>query len=71
VANEARIHRFLGAAPPSGTGTHHYFIAVNALDVESVTDLNVSKDSTPAVMYFSIREHIVARAVIAPWGSGD
>jgi Raf kinase inhibitor-like YbhB/YbcL family protein len=71
VANEARLHRFLGAAPPAGTGKHRYFIAVNALDVESATDLGVTKDVTPAVLYFSIRDHITARAVIAPWGSGD
>jgi Raf kinase inhibitor-like YbhB/YbcL family protein len=68
VANEARSHRFLGAAPPPGSGKHRYFIAVNALDIDSVTDVGVSKDSTPAVLYFSIREHILARAVIAPWG---
>jgi Raf kinase inhibitor-like YbhB/YbcL family protein len=68
VANEARSNRFLGAAPPPGSGRHHYYIAVNALDIESVTEVAVTKDATPAVLYFSIREHILARAVIAPWG---
>jgi hypothetical protein len=68
VANDARLEFYAGAMPPPGTGKHRYFIAINALDVESVRDLGVSEQSTPTMLYFSILQHTVARAVITPWG---
>src|SRR5690606_6260492 len=33
LPNEARLERFIGAAPPEGTGVHRYFFVVDALDV--------------------------------------
>ncbi|WP_443060511.1 YbhB/YbcL family Raf kinase inhibitor-like protein [Streptomyces sp. NBC_00459] len=68
VPNDARLPFYAGAMPPPGTGKHRYFIAVNALDVASVKDLGVADDSTPTVLYFSILQHTIARALITPWG---
>ncbi|BCB74753.1 YbhB/YbcL family Raf kinase inhibitor-like protein [Phytohabitans flavus] len=64
VANDARLRRYIGAAPPPGSGRHHYYIAVHALDVES---LGVDKESTPAFVGFNMASHTLARAVITPW----
>jgi Raf kinase inhibitor-like YbhB/YbcL family protein len=68
VPNDARLAFFAGAMPPPGTGKHRYFIAVSALDVPSVKDLGVTDASTPTVLYFSILQHTIARALITPWG---
>jgi hypothetical protein len=68
VANDARLPFYAGAMPPPGTGKHRYFIAVNALNVPSVRDLGVTEESTPSVLYFSILQSTIARAVIVPWG---
>jgi len=61
VANELRLQRFLGAAPPAGHGDHRYYFIVNALDVPS---LEVPEDATPALLGFILREHLVGRAVL-------
>ena len=62
VANELRLKRFLGAAPPSGHGDHRYFFIVNALDVPSI---EVPEDATPALLGFILRDHLVGRAVLS------
>jgi Raf kinase inhibitor-like YbhB/YbcL family protein len=59
LKNELGLERFLGAAPPSGHGEHRYFFTVTALDVES---LDVQPGSTPAILGFTLREHVVGRA---------
>jgi Raf kinase inhibitor-like YbhB/YbcL family protein len=56
---EARMDRFIGAAPPPGNGEHRYFITVTALDVET---LELDAGSTPAVLGFNFLGHILARA---------
>jgi Raf kinase inhibitor-like YbhB/YbcL family protein len=56
---EARMKRFIGAAPPSGHGEHRYFFTVTALDVASI---DLEPDSTPAVLGFNFLGHILARA---------
>lgn len=61
LANDAGLFRFVGAAPPSGHGVHHYFVAVHALDVES---LGLSPSATPAYLGFNLFSHAIARAVI-------
>ncbi|TDC45742.1 YbhB/YbcL family Raf kinase inhibitor-like protein [Micromonospora sp. KC207] len=61
LPNDARLARFIGAAPPAGHGPHRYVIAVHALDVESI---GVAADATPAVLGFTIASHILARAVL-------
>jgi Raf kinase inhibitor-like YbhB/YbcL family protein len=64
LANDASLKRYLGAAPPAGHGKHSYFIAVHAVDVES---LGIPAESTPAFLGFNLSGHTLARAVIAPW----
>jgi hypothetical protein len=41
---------------------------VQALDVDSVKQLGVQADSTPAFLGFCILGHVLGRAVIIPWG---
>jgi Raf kinase inhibitor-like YbhB/YbcL family protein len=59
--NDAGMRSFVGAAPPAGHGPHHYYVAVHALDVES---LGLPKSASPAYLGFNIFAHALARAVI-------
>ena len=61
LPNESRTERFIGAAPPEGTGIHRYFFVVDALDVES---LEIAPGSTPAVLGFNRHFHTLARGVL-------
>jgi Raf kinase inhibitor-like YbhB/YbcL family protein len=61
LTNDARVARFIGAAPPAGHGPHRYFVVVHALDVESI---GVPADATPALLGFTIASHILGRAVL-------
>jgi Raf kinase inhibitor-like YbhB/YbcL family protein len=56
--NEARMARYIGAAPPPGHGEHRYFFTVTALDVDS---LDLDEGSTPAVLGFNFLGHILGR----------
>jgi Raf kinase inhibitor-like YbhB/YbcL family protein len=69
VPNDARLPRFIGAAPPPGDGRHRYVIEVQALGIDSVSQLQVQADSTPAWLGFCINTsgHLLGRAVITPW----
>lgn len=61
LPNDARIARFIGAAPPAGDGPHRYFVVVYALDVET---LGVPADATPALLGFTMSGHTLGRAVL-------
>ncbi|MEU8814193.1 YbhB/YbcL family Raf kinase inhibitor-like protein [Actinoplanes sp. NPDC048796] len=61
LPNDARLARFLGAAPPAGHGAHRYFITVHALDVP---DIGVPADATPANLGFTMAGHILGRATL-------
>ncbi|NNN10060.1 MAG: YbhB/YbcL family Raf kinase inhibitor-like protein [Acidimicrobiaceae bacterium] len=61
LRNDAGTRGYVGAAPPSGHGPHHYFIVVHAVDVES---LGLPEDASPAYLGFNLFLHSVARAVI-------
>ncbi|WGW12411.1 YbhB/YbcL family Raf kinase inhibitor-like protein [Saxibacter everestensis] len=61
LANDAGAKRYIGAAPPEGHGSHRYFVAVHALDVER---LDLPADATPAFLGFNLFSHAIARAVI-------
>ncbi len=61
LPNDARMKRFVGAAPPPGDGKHRYVIGVHALDVPS---LQVPPDATPAYLMFSTLGHVVGRAFL-------
>ncbi|RFA15481.1 hypothetical protein B7R21_05125 [Subtercola boreus] len=64
LKNDASLARFLGAAPPAGSGKHHYHIGVHALDVDT---LGIDAGATPAFLGFTMSGHTLARAVITPW----
>ena len=64
LRNDAGLARFLGAAPPAGSGKHIYYIGVHAVDVPS---LGIDSMSPPAFLGFTLHGHTLARAVIAPW----
>ncbi|MFI6217661.1 YbhB/YbcL family Raf kinase inhibitor-like protein [Nocardia brasiliensis] len=61
LPNDARVARFLGAAPPAGHGVHRYFVVVHALDIEAI---GIPADATPAYLGFTIAGHILGRAVL-------
>ncbi|WP_432133628.1 YbhB/YbcL family Raf kinase inhibitor-like protein [Streptomyces sp. bgisy154] len=61
LPNDARMARFVGAAPPAGHGPHRYVVVVHALDVEST---GVAADATPAVLGFTMAGHVLGRAVL-------
>ncbi|GHF56129.1 hypothetical protein FHX82_002364 [Amycolatopsis bartoniae] len=63
LKNDGGVKQFLGAAPPPGHGPHRYFVAVHAVDVES---LEVPEDATPAFLGFNLFSHTLARAVLVP-----
>ncbi|MFF2141598.1 kinase inhibitor [Kitasatospora sp. NPDC058190] len=52
-----------GAAPPQGDQVHRYYFVVHAVDVEK---LDVTPDSSPAVVSFNLAFHTLARAIITP-----
>ncbi|MFI5843150.1 YbhB/YbcL family Raf kinase inhibitor-like protein [Catenuloplanes sp. NPDC051500] len=61
LPNDARLARYIGAAPPAGHGPHRYVIVVHALDVEKI---GVPAEATPAYLGFTIAGHILGRAVL-------
>jgi Raf kinase inhibitor-like YbhB/YbcL family protein len=61
LRNDAGLARYIGAAPPPGHGAHRYFVAVHAVDVET---LDIGADATPAFLGFNLFQHAIARAVI-------
>jgi phosphatidylethanolamine-binding protein (PEBP) family uncharacterized protein len=67
LRNGARLPRYIGAAPPRGSGRYRYQLAVHALDVDTVTDLGVSADSDPGALVSRMSGHVLGRATITPW----
>ena len=61
LANDAGLHRFVGAAPPPGHGAHRYIVVVHAVKVEK---LEVNADSSPAYLGFNLFSNAIARATI-------
>ena len=64
LRNDAGVRGYVGPAPPPGHGPHRYFIAVHAVDVES---LGLHDDASPAYLSFTLLDHTLARAVMVPW----
>jgi Raf kinase inhibitor-like YbhB/YbcL family protein len=64
LPNDARLARFIGAAPPVGHGKHRYYIVVHAVDAAT---LGVPKDATPAFLGFNLFSHTLGRAMLVPW----
>ena len=61
LANDAGLKGYVGAAPPAGHGVHYYYVAVHAVDVES---LGLPEGATPAYLGFNLFSHAIARAVV-------
>jgi Raf kinase inhibitor-like YbhB/YbcL family protein len=61
LRNDAGTVGYMGAAPPKGDRLHRYIFAVHALDTDK---LDVTGDSSPAILGFNITFHILARATL-------
>lgn len=65
MPNEMREPAFTGAAPPEGTGVHHYWFVVHALDTDRI---EIDPEATPAVLGFMMRDHVLARGLLVATG---
>jgi len=54
-------HGYGGPAPPPGDAPHHYIVTVYALDVPK---LDLTPDTTNALLKFMMRGHVVATATL-------
>ncbi len=61
LGGDAGMHRYIGGAPPKGSGLHYYYITITALDVPKS---GVTADASGALLGFSISGHTIARATI-------
>ena len=61
LRNDAGFPGYVGAAPPSGHGPHRYFVVVHAVDTDA---LDVTAETTPAVLGFNLFFHTLARATL-------
>ncbi len=68
LKNDGGTIGYIGAAPPAGHGRHRYFVAVHALDVDS---LAIPVDSTPSFLGFNLFSHTLARAELVAWYQVD
>lgn len=59
--NDAGLARYIGAAPPAGSGVHRYYITVTALDVDR---LELDANASPALMAFTAGPHTIARGTL-------
>ncbi|QUQ65602.1 YbhB/YbcL family Raf kinase inhibitor-like protein [Kutzneria sp. CA-103260] len=58
---DAGTPRYIGAAPPAGSGVHDYYLTVTALNVPSV---DVTANTSGALLGFTIDSHTVGRATL-------
>jgi Raf kinase inhibitor-like YbhB/YbcL family protein len=61
LRNDGGFAGYVGAAPPAGHGEHRYFVVVHAVDTDT---LDVTADTTPAVLGFNLFFHALARATM-------
>jgi Raf kinase inhibitor-like YbhB/YbcL family protein len=61
--NDFGLQGYGGSAPPAGDRPHRYYFVVHAVDVDQ---LDVSADTSNAVVGFNLVFHTLARAVITP-----
>ena len=64
LPNDARMARYLGAAPPPGHGRHRYILAVHAL---GVAHIEIDKGATPAFLMFNVLGATLGRAFLYGW----
>jgi Raf kinase inhibitor-like YbhB/YbcL family protein len=58
---DAGTPRYIGGAPPAGSGIHDYYITVTALNEAST---GLTSATSPALLGFTIDSHTIARATI-------
>jgi hypothetical protein len=58
---DAGAPRYIGGAPPAGSGEHDYYITVTALDAPKS---GVDATASPALLGFTIGSHTIARATL-------
>jgi Raf kinase inhibitor-like YbhB/YbcL family protein len=58
---DAGVARYVGGAPPAGSGVHEYFITISALDVART---GLEPGASAAYLGFAIAEHTIARATL-------
>ncbi|HJQ44618.1 MAG TPA: YbhB/YbcL family Raf kinase inhibitor-like protein, partial [Jatrophihabitantaceae bacterium] len=63
LKNDGGVAGYIGAAPPPGHGTHHYWTVVHAVDVPS---LDIPAEGSCAFLGFNLFSHTLARAVLVP-----
>ena len=63
-ANDAGLPRYIGAAPPEGSGQHRYVITVTALDVPKV---EIDPGASPALLGFLAGPSTIARATLTAY----
>jgi Raf kinase inhibitor-like YbhB/YbcL family protein len=61
LKNDGGTVGYIGAAPPPGHGTHHYYVVVHAVDVAS---LDIPADASPAFLGFNLFSHTLGRAIL-------
>jgi Raf kinase inhibitor-like YbhB/YbcL family protein len=61
LPGDAGAGRYVGGAPPAGSGFHDYYITVTALDVAKS---GVGPTTSGALLGFTIDSHTIARATI-------
>jgi len=63
LKNDGGSVGYIGAAPPPGHGTHHYWTVVHAVDVPQ---LEIPADGSCAFLGFNLFSHAIARALLVP-----
>jgi Raf kinase inhibitor-like YbhB/YbcL family protein len=65
---DAGMPRYIGGAPPAGSGVHDYYITITALDVAST---GLGATASGALLGFTIDGHTIARAtLVCPTSAG-
>jgi len=59
--DDAGLARYIGAAPPAGSGLHDYYITITALDEPST---GFGAATSAALLGFEIDSHTIARATL-------
>jgi Raf kinase inhibitor-like YbhB/YbcL family protein len=63
LKNDGGTAGYIGAAPPPGHGTHHYWTVVHAVDVPK---LDIPAEASCAFLGFNLFSHAIARAILVP-----
>jgi len=64
LPNDARSMRYVGAAPPPGTGKHRYIFAALALEAEKI---EIDRGATPAWLMYMVFNGTLGRAFLEGW----